>query len=100
MGIVANIILFAAIAFVIISIGVIRAKISDEEFILPPILMSVVFFGIFTSIVAATAISPFHLLWLFPTSFAMGFAMLAFPATADFIELLVVLLSKTKRNKS
>ena len=102
MEIVAKVILFAAIVFVIVMIGSIRARVCDDDdstFI--PVL--IIFLGIFVAFIVSvvtSGISFFHLLWMFPASIVIAFLMLLIPFTAAFPALVVVLLRKTKRSKS
>ena len=101
MQIIANVILFAAIAFVVIMIGSIRARVCDDDdsAFIPVIIMFLTIFGMFTVVVLASSMSPFHLLWMLPTSIVVAFIMLLIPITAAFPALIVVLLRKTKRSK-
>lgn len=99
MEILANIVFFSAVVFVIVMFAGVRARVCDGDdpaFI--PVL--IVFLGVFVVFIISVLVSGasfFHLLWMFPTSIVVAFLMLLVPFTAAFPALVVVLLAKTKR---
>ena len=99
MEILANIILFIAIAFVVLSIASTRSKVCNGEITIPPVIAAVLLFGIFIIIVLATGLSPFHLLWMFPLSFVVGTFSLAFPPIVAVVLSFTVLLLMTGRRE-
>ncbi len=101
MEIVGNIVLFAAIAFVVVMIGSVRARVCDDDdsAFIPVTIMFLMIFTLFTVLVLASGISPFHLLWMLFASVVIAFMTLLIPITAAFPALVVVLLRKTKLKK-
>jgi hypothetical protein len=89
-----NFITIASIGWVIWQLVRIRAKAQNSELIIVPFVSSTLIFALIIPLVIITGASPFHLIWLFPASFALSIILLPFSFWTRIVMTFVTVLAK------
>jgi len=76
-----------------------RIRARNGEIIVPPFFAGLLVFSIFVIGVVVSGVSPFHLLWLLPVSYALGTGLLLFPVVQKIIMTLLLMLAMPMRDR-
>lgn len=89
-------IFFIAIIFVLLQIIKIRRHALNQGVAIPTHIASVLIFLICILFVGISNFSPFHLLWMYPISLALGILLLFFPFFQNVTMILLNILTLPK----
>ena len=99
MALLENILLTIVILWAVFNLAAIRYEARNGETVFLSALSSTLVLSLMIILTLTAGLSRFHLLWMFPLSFILGFLLLSIPFTASIIMASVAILAWPLKNK-
>jgi hypothetical protein len=93
MAIISQGILVLAMVWTLWQLVRVRRQLRSGAIVVPPLVAATLVFALGIIVVIMTGVSPLHLLWWFPCSFVVGFAVLVFPLGTHLLLRFLVLFA-------